>query len=385
MKASDCMLADLLGHPCQYIVPSFQRAYRWDEERRTTFVDGVLDAFRRDPEHEIFLGAIAIMPIAATRTGLRKYLLVDGQQRLMLALFAALRDVGRERGNKDSKIIEDTLLLNPGAEGNYRFKLLPHPRNRAGFFQALGEGVRSGPDEFAAAASFLKRLHREPRLDYGQFCSFLLRNFMVVLIELERDENPYPIYRSLNMWDAPPPAEQMHAYQRFGDDPALMALIAGGESEVLEFKEGLSSPQSAEKGMENHAKNLVRSVSGFMNSINGGMLLLGVTDDGAVRGVNREYVAIDRGKGNWDGYVLHLRNVLRSRLDVEAPFRFYQIQRHVVRKRDVCAISVDPANAPVYVDKRLYVRAGNQTIEMLGPDLVAYVHERWPEFGEVTA
>ena len=86
MKASDCMLADLLGHPCQYIVPSFQRAYRWDEERRTTFVDGVLDAFRRDPEHEIFLGAIAIMPIAATRTGLRKYLLVDGQQRLITML-----------------------------------------------------------------------------------------------------------------------------------------------------------------------------------------------------------------------------------------------------------------------------------------------------------
>ncbi len=383
MKASEYLLVDLLRHPCQYVVPSFQKEYRWDEERRMTFVDGVLDAFRRDPEHEIFLGAIAIMPIAATRTGLRKYLLVDGQQRLitMMALFAALRDIGLKRGKPGELAkIDENLLLNPGEKGSYRYKVLPNPRNRAAFFQALSDGVHEGDDIFPAAESFLKRLHREKNLDLFKFFEFLISNFMVVRIELERDENPYPIYRSLNMWDSAPPADEMNAYQRFGDDPALMALIAGGESEFLEFKEGLSSSHSSERKGENRAKNLVRSVAAFMNSVNGGTLLLGVSDDGQVRGVNREYSEVDRGKGNWDGYLLHLRNILRSRLDIEAPFRYYSIQRHTVRNRDVCSILVEASPSPVYVDKRFYVRSGNQTIEMLGPDLVSYVNECWPEW-----
>ena len=33
---------------------------------------------------------------------------------------------------------------------------------------------------------------------------------------------------------------------------------------------------------------------------------------------------------------------------------------------------------PAYLDKRLFVRAGPQTVEMLGPDLVQYVSSRFP-------
>ena len=104
---------------------------------------------------------------------------------------------------------------------------------------------------------------------------------------------------------------------------------------------------------------------------------MGVADDGHVSGINREYKRIDRGKANWDGYHLYLRNMLRARLMIENPFRFYTISKHVVDGKDVCSIVVRPADAPVYVDKHLYVRSGNQTLEMHGPDLVAYVATRW--------
>ncbi len=383
MKASECKITDLLKDPCQYVVPSFQREYCWGEERRMVFIDGVIDAFRSDPEHEIFFGAIVIMPIAPTRTGLRKYLLIDGQQRMitMLALFAALRDAGREYSTSDPlPDIENRLFLNAGEKDSYLYKILPHPKNRAAFFQALGSGIYNGDNIFPAAESFLNRLHREKDLDLGLFYTFLLDHFMVVRIELERDENPYPIFRSLNMRDSSSSGDEINAYQHFGDDPELMAIIAGGESELLEFKEGLTTGASSDRKSDNHAKNLVRSVAAFMNNRNGGMLLLGVNDSGQLRGVNREYGQVDRGKANWDGFLLHLRNILRSRLTVDAPFRYYTISRRTVRRHDVCVITVRHASAPVYVDKRFYVRSGNQTIEMLGPDLVSYVHECWPEW-----
>ena len=38
---------------------------------------------------------------------------------------------------------------------------------------------------------------------------------------------------------------------------------------------------------------------------------------------------------------------------------------------------ITPADEPVYIDKRLYVRTFNQTVEMLGPDLVDYVARRF--------
>jgi hypothetical protein len=65
------------------------------------------------------------------------------------------------------------------------------------------------------------------------------------------------------------------------------------------------------------------------------------------------------------------------RLSIENPFRFYSVELRTVQKRDVCVIKIAPATAPVYLDKHLFVRSGNQTIEMLGPDLVNYVNTRW--------
>ena len=44
----------------------------------------------------------------------------------------------------------------------------------------------------------------------------------------------------------------------------------------------------------------------------------------------------------------------------------------------MCLVRVRPSDEPVYDDKRLYVRTFNQTLEMVGPDLVAYVAKRFP-------
>ena len=379
MQAAECHLTDLISPACQYVIPSFQQPYHWDDERWMTFFAGVLEAFERTPPHELFLGALAIMPIGSTRSGLRKYLLVDGQHRLitMLAMLTALRDILRDSDPDAALQLEQQCLLNHDESGSYRYKLLPLARNRASFFQALGAGVLNGDDVFPAADFFLRELELQRGLNYHALCEFLLTRFIAVRIELDRNENPYPIFRSLNM-DGESFRQRWEDDERaFADDPSLMAMIAGGESDQLEFKEGLLPRGKKQPNSERHGLGLVRSVAGFMNSPQGGTILLGVTDEGHTRGINHEYRAVDGGKANWDGYALHLQNMLRARLEIEAPIRFYTVTRHDVRGHAICAIRVEPADAPVYVDKRLVVRSGNQTVEMRGPDLVAYVNENW--------
>lgn len=363
----------------QYVVPSFQQPYNWKDDRWATFLQGVLDTHRRDPGHEIFLGAIVIMPVQSTLSGLQKYLLVDGQQRLitMLALLAALRDIIREQDPRRAETIARAFMLNEREEGGYHYKLLPLPKNRTLFFNSLGGETSAASTAFPAAAFFREELEEEPRLDINAFAEYLSKNFMVVRIELEKDENPYPIFKSLNMLEAPEKPGELDQYVKFASDPRLMALIASGESEQLEFKEGLLARRSDHRLTEKRINGVVRTVAAFMNSYSGGTLLIGVYDDGSIKGINREYRRIDKGKPNWDGYLLHLRNTLRARLGIENPFRFYKITQHKIDNRDVCQIVVKPADAPVYIDKRLYVRSGNQSLEMQGPDLVAYVQNRW--------
>ena len=319
------------------------------------------------------------MPIQSALSGLQKYLLVDGQQRLitMLALFAALRDMIRKSNSRRAGYIARTCLINEHEEGSYHYKLLPLPKHRSYFFNSLGSEDNIPAHAFYATTFFRDELEEEPKIDLKVFSEYLLKSFMVVRIELDKDENPYPIFKSLNMSEAPEKPNELDQYHKFAANPRLMALIASGESEQLEFKEGLLARRSDRRLTENRINSVARTVAAFMNSYSGGTLLIGVRDDGSIKGINREYRRIDKGKANWDGYLLHLRNTLRARLKTENPFRFYTITLHKIDNRDVCQIVIKPADSPVYIDKHLYIRSGNQSLEMQGPDLVAYVQNRW--------
>ena len=158
-----------------------------------------------------------------------------------------------------------------------------------------------------------------------------------------------------------------------------MDLIATGESQEVEFKAHAVVPcRDGRKGDGPHdVGTVVRAVAAMLNSATGGTLLVGVEDDGAICGVEGEYGLADRGKPNWDGWQLRLANVLRSRLSPPNAILRYAIERRRAGKHDVCLVRVKPSDEPVYVDKRLYVRTFNQTVEMVGPDLVDFVARRF--------
>lgn len=60
-----------------------------------------------------------------------------------------------------------------------------------------------------------------------------------------------------------------------------------------------------------------------------------------------------------------------------AIFQYLTITRHTLEGHEIAQVQVKPTPEPAYVNNKLYVRAGAQSKELQGPDLVRYVRKRW--------
>ncbi len=97
---------------------------------------------------------------------------------------------------------------------------------------------------------------------------------------------------------------------RRNDAEMVRTTIARGESERLEFKSSLRTNMrtgEADRRME-HA--VLKTIAGFLNS-DGGTLLVGVKDDGAVQGVDVQHF------DNLDKFYLHFTNLVGGGLGKE--------------------------------------------------------------------
>jgi len=82
-----------------------------------------------------FIGSVVMHPTNTVPTGISKYAVIDGQQRLttLFVLLVALRDTARDVGHDQlAERITDTYLTNKYAPVHERYKLLPTQADRAG-------------------------------------------------------------------------------------------------------------------------------------------------------------------------------------------------------------------------------------------------------------
>ena len=162
----------------------------------------------------------------------------------------------------------------------------------------------------------------------------------------------------------------------------LAQLVEAGESERVEFKETLRWDVVANAINKKLEDVVVKTVAGFANA-GGGTLLVGVADNGAVKGLDRDYACLG---GNRDKLELHLTNLLGRHFG--AAFRAAQIvisfpQHEAV---EVCRVEVRPANEAQFVSiadrggtiaERFFVRSGNSTQELAPSQMHLYVGQRF--------
>ena len=123
---------------------------------------------------------------------------------------------------------------------------------------------------------------------------------------------------------------------------------------------------------------IVKTLAGFLNA-EGGTLLIGVDDNGGVIGLASDYGSL-KGQGR-DGFELHLRQVLSRDLGEAISASYLTVNFHEIDDQDICQVTVDPSDEPVYVEDSnqalFYLRTGNLTHALPVDETVKYVQHRW--------
>lgn len=206
MKAHETILQPILEGTKQYVVPLFQRTYSWKLDNWKNLWDDLLSLYSTGPGRKHFIGAIVSMPVDMTPSGVNKYLLIDGQQRIstLFVILAAIRDAACESNQRLSDQINELYLINKWAEGTNVLKLYPSQTDRDQFFAIIHK--KNNLDESNALVKayrfYRHKLEgKDPSgqpIEFNRLHNILVQEIMVVDIVLDRDENPYLIFESLN-------------------------------------------------------------------------------------------------------------------------------------------------------------------------------------------
>lgn len=160
-------------------------------------------------------------------------------------------------------------------------------------------------------------------------------------------------------------------------------LIAEGETNELEFKSSIRWDYQQEGANKKLEDVILKSVAAFANC-QGGTILIGVSDDGKVVGLERDYAAL--GNADRDKFERHLRTLFNNAFGDAFVVTKLEIEFHELEGAEICQINIQPSQKPlvlVVADKnglpveKFYVRNGNSSREMPLSEMHAYVAERF--------
>lgn len=156
--------------------------------------------------------------------------------------------------------------------------------------------------------------------------------------------------------------------------PKVSDLIAGGETDGVEFKSTLRLNLHTNASDDKIQHSSLKTIAGFLNA-QGGTLLIGVADTGEVLGVGTDNFA------NEDKMGLHLVALIRDRIgEVFLPYVHPHFQDQDEKR--VLAVRCEKGPKPAFLldgaVRRFYVRAGNSTAELSGSSITDYTKQRFP-------
>lgn len=128
MDARKGNIYEILNGNNQYLIPVYQRFYSWETEQCKRLWNDIVEMQRKGKEGH-FVGSIVNIAERAMPTGVHKYMIIDGQQRMttLTLLLAALRDYVIDHSD-DASVnahrIDGMLLKNEYESGDERYKLL---------------------------------------------------------------------------------------------------------------------------------------------------------------------------------------------------------------------------------------------------------------------
>lgn len=206
MKALDQPFTKIINGTMQFVIPVFQRDYRWTEEQCEQLWNDLLRVADDPTGRGHFLGSVVYVSTGDSSAGFTRWLLIDGQQRVttLTLLLTALRDhleVTGWKGGEDAptaKRLDAYFLKNMQEEGTRQHKLVLRRHdhatlqallNRAEPPAEISESIRDNYEFFRERLSVA-----DPEAVYRG-----IGRLVIVDVTLDRNlDDPQLIFESLN-------------------------------------------------------------------------------------------------------------------------------------------------------------------------------------------
>ena len=156
------------------------------------------------------------------------------------------------------------------------------------------------------------------------------------------------------------------------DSKLLRSLIDAGENDRFELKSTLRWNLKSNKPDKEIENAWLKTIIAFLNTY-GGLLLVGVEDDGNVLGLEPDKFP------NTDRYLLHVNNLIRERIGMEVT-QFIKFGLKQLDEKEILCIRCSPSPEPAFLknekDEDFYIRVGPGSRKLTSRETLIYINNR---------
>ncbi len=149
-------------------------------------------------------------------------------------------------------------------------------------------------------------------------------------------------------------------------------LISKGETKYIEFKSAFTINELGEEDKAIQMKS-VRAIASFLNS-EGGILLIGVDDDGSISGLNNEPYK------NGDKLTLAFKDKIKDKIG-ESVFIYVYYELIEIDGKTIMFVECTPSEKPVFITEKktdyFYIKVSNSTETLRRQEMLEYINKRF--------
>lgn len=166
----------------------------------------------------------------------------------------------------------------------------------------------------------------------------------------------------------------LNSIDNISDPDKVINLIRKGESKWVEFKETLTLNVKEQKRDKRITESALKTIVAFLNT-EGGVLIVGVSDNKIVTGLESEIDNIDN--KNIDKFLLRFKNHIKDKIG-EDFYKYIEYRIIEVKDKKVLFIDCKQSNDPCFLcDSDFYIRTNPATDKLTGRKLGKYIRQHF--------
>ena len=163
----------------------------------------------------------------------------------------------------------------------------------------------------------------------------------------------------------------------------IMDIILSGENQYLEYKSTMRWNWKEDRLDKKMEEIILKTISAF-NNTDGGKLIIGVTDEGDVLGLDSDFNTFK--EPNKDHFELHLRNLVNNAFGKEYAATQLTVNFPIANELEICEIDIKSGITPTFLPsvdkngnklKKFYIRSGNSSQELNIEEASSYISKRF--------